>query len=334
MAFQSKSLTGYNSISGSQLCVAQKYIPEIIENLKHAESLCTGPIRIVDYGCSEGRNSLLTFSEAFAEYRKISNRAVEILHTDLPDNSWSTVYHTINDSEESYLKLPNIFYSTLGRSFFSQVVPSSSVHFGYSSYAMHYLSQKQKRNEGEYGWVFPAAKAQGFEDMRHLLGVRLEELVNGGVLQMIVGGREGVDDPEFAKINFGSVKKLLDRGVITSEEFKNYVWHSHPYNVEEMLEVLHGFGDRLEVIKCEFGKENMPEFANFLQSNDVEKFRNDIRMVSKVMMKNTFMGCLERSEEEKLRIFEIAVEESVNVIAELNHTACFEYLVVIIRKLR
>ena len=334
MAFQSKSLTGYNSISGSQLLIAQKFIPEIVNNLTHAESLCTGPIRIVDYGCSEGRNSLLTFASAFSEYRKSSDRPLYISHTDLPDNSWPTVYHTLNDSEESYLNLPNIFYSTLGRSFFGQIVPSNSVHFGYSCYAMHYLSQKQRRNEGEYNWVFPAAKAQALADMRQLLGVRLEELVNGGVLQMIVGGRGGAGDPDYARINFGSAKKLLDRGVITSEEFKNYACHSHPYNMDEMVEILSGFGDRIEVSKCEFGRENMPEFAEFLQTNDMEKFKNDIRRFSRVMMKNTFTNCLDRSEEEKLRIFDMVVEEAVKALDEFNDVACFEYLIVIIKKLR
>ena len=334
MAFQSKSLPGYNSVSSYQLSVSLKYLPDLISSLISSDSLCPAAIRLVDYGCSEGRNSSLVFSEALSAFRKTSDTPVEIIHTDLPDNSWSTVYHTINDSPESYLHLPNIFYSTLGRSFFNQLLPSHSVHLTYSTFAMHYLSQKQVRGEGDCGLIFPAIKPQAFADMRHLLGVRLEELVTGGILHMIVSGRLGQGDSPTGRILFGSAKKLMDRGVITREEFKNYVWHSYPYNVEEILEILEGFEGRIEVIKCEHGRKNIPQYDEYLETNDIEKFVEHTKRVMRVLMKNSFLGCLERSDEEKNRIFEIAMEEAIKALEESNEMTCSEYIFVVIKKIR
>lgn len=332
MAFQSSGLAGYNEVSPNQLKVAQNYLPDLIQLLISSSDLSTGPIQIADYGCSEGQNSMLTFAEAFTEFRKFSSKPIHITHTDLPHNSWTTVYTTINSSEKSYIHLENIYYSTLGKSFFSQLFPSNTIHIGYSSYAMHYLSQKQKRPNGEFGWIFPAIRTQAFADMKQLIEIRIEELVPNGFLQVIVGGRDGENEPIFERILFGSMKNLLDRGVVTSEEFRNYVWHSYPYNTLEITEILQEFSEKIEVLKCEHGSNLDPRYARFLEDKNQENYKNSMVAWVNTMMKNPVFSCLSRNNDEKSEILSKVADEVWGILQSESLPLTCNYIEFIIKK--
>jgi SAM dependent carboxyl methyltransferase len=332
MAFQSKSLSGYNKISLSQLETALKFLPDLVQSLHESGSLAEGNVNIVDYGCSEGKNSIITFYKILEEYRKTSSKPISILHVDLPDNNWSLVNEAMNSSEESYLSLSNIYPSTLGRSFFYQVVPNNTVHMAYSSFALHYLSKKAQREDGEYGWAFKANKAQGYEDMTFIITLRLNELVVGGTLNMIIAAREGENDPDYARYNIGCVKNLLDKGIITNEEFKNYAWHSYPYNAHEILEILSRFGDKIEVIKCEYGKKHYVYYEEYLETHDLELYKTKIVNAIKVLMKNPLLTCLNREDSEKEKILDIAVEELASILDKDTNELHQDYLIVIIKK--
>ena len=317
MAFQSKGLYGYNRVSQSQLQVALKFVPNILSSLESVKSLSSDTIRVVDYGCSEGLNSMITFSSVFKKFRESHSNPVSILHTDLPENNWVAVFNSINLSDDSYLHLDKIFYSTLGRSFFTQLVPNESVHLGYTSYAMHYLSQKQPRDEGEFGWAFNNAKLQGSQDIKHLINLRINELAIGGVFVMIINAREQTaEDPSFARYNFGSVKRLLDRGLIQEKEFRNYVWHSYPYHLSEIEEIISGFHDRVEVLHSEYGKIHFPYYADYLVDKDLVKFKASMTDMMRVMMKNPLFTALERPEAEKQELLETALKEIEAMIDE------------------
>ncbi|CAG9324228.1 unnamed protein product [Blepharisma stoltei] len=50
-------------------------------------------------------------------------------------------FRTIVDSNESYRKVPNTFFSAIGLSFYEQILPEETVHVGFSSSAIHWLSE-------------------------------------------------------------------------------------------------------------------------------------------------------------------------------------------------
>lgn len=79
------------------------------------------PLQIVDYGSSQGRNSLRPIRAAITVLRKRcgEGRPIRVTHTDLPDNDFSTLFHTLNEDADSYLRnQPNVFADAIGRSFF------------------------------------------------------------------------------------------------------------------------------------------------------------------------------------------------------------------------
>ncbi|MCH2221694.1 MAG: class I SAM-dependent methyltransferase, partial [Dechloromonas sp.] len=101
------------------------------------------PIVIADYGAANGHNSLRPLSAAIAVLRRRTrhDHAILVAHTDIPDNDFSALFHTLSDDPESYLHLDNAtFASSIGRSFYDQIVPSKTVSLGWSSWATQWLS--------------------------------------------------------------------------------------------------------------------------------------------------------------------------------------------------
>ena len=63
-------------------------------------------IVVADYGASEGRNSLLPIASALRALRPRAGagRAINVVHTDLPDNDFSALFETLKKDPLSYLK--------------------------------------------------------------------------------------------------------------------------------------------------------------------------------------------------------------------------------------
>src|SRR3546814_20677893 len=96
------------------------------------------PLVIVDYGCSQGRNSMAPMRAAIEALRVRTGegRAVEVVHTDLPSNDFTSFFTTLDDDPGSYLSgKSHVFPSAIGRSYFAPILPPTRVHLGWISYA-------------------------------------------------------------------------------------------------------------------------------------------------------------------------------------------------------
>jgi salicylate 1-O-methyltransferase len=102
------------------------------------------PIVIADYGASTGHNSLLPIGAAIAVLRKRTRpeHSILVAHTDVPDNDFTAMFRTLADDPDTYLRRDAAtFASAVGRSFYSQILPSNSVNLGWSSWAIQWLSR-------------------------------------------------------------------------------------------------------------------------------------------------------------------------------------------------
>ncbi|OBI78079.1 SAM-dependent methyltransferase [Mycobacterium sp. E740] len=102
------------------------------------------PFVIADYGASTGHNSLLPICAAIAVLRNRTrtDHSTLVVHTDVPENDFTALFRTLAEDPDTYLsKDAATFASAIGRSFYSQIMPSSSVHLGWSSWAVHWLSR-------------------------------------------------------------------------------------------------------------------------------------------------------------------------------------------------
>lgn len=136
---------GYNRRSHVQAAGLSPAVP-MLERAARTVSLpdATLPITLADYGASEGRNSLAPLARAIHILRSRigPQRAISVVHTDLPENDFSALFQTLATDPDSYLRNdPAVFPAAIGRSFYEQILPAGSVTLGWSSWAVQWLSR-------------------------------------------------------------------------------------------------------------------------------------------------------------------------------------------------
>jgi salicylate 1-O-methyltransferase len=161
------------------------------------------PIVIADYGAATAHNSLLPIGAAIAVLRKRTRpeHSILVAHTDVPDNDFTAMFRTLSDDPDSYLRKDSAtFASAVGRSFYSQIVPSNSVNLGWSSWAIQWLSRVpapipdhlQVAYSSDEG-VRAAYAKQAARDWHEFIAFRGRELCPGGqlVVMTVAHGEEG-----------------------------------------------------------------------------------------------------------------------------------------------
>ena len=102
-----------------------------------------GSVIIADYGSSQGNNSFQPMTEAITimRNRMVKDLPIAIIHNDQPTNDFSSLFQSVESSPNSYrLGNPNIFSYVTGRSFYDRLFPDNQVSFGWSAWAVQWLS--------------------------------------------------------------------------------------------------------------------------------------------------------------------------------------------------
>jgi hypothetical protein len=189
------------------------------------------PIVIADYGAGTGHNSVLPIGAAISVLRKRTRpeHSILVTHTDLPDNDFTALFRTLADDPDSYLKRDHASFPTaVGRSYYSQILPSNSVHLGWSSWGLQWLARTPvpvgdhllAAYSGD-DRVRAAYARQAAHDWHEFVAFRGRELAPGG--QLVVTTM-GVD--EDGQLGFGplvdammdALTELVGTGVLTAEE--------------------------------------------------------------------------------------------------------------------
>ncbi|XP_011070212.2 probable S-adenosylmethionine-dependent methyltransferase At5g37990 [Sesamum indicum] len=167
-------------------------------DVKHRSS----PFRIADFGCSTGHNS-------FAAMKIITEAIKRKFKTDgqtshIPDFQVFFNDKVTNDFNTLFSSLPpkRLYYATgIPGSFHGRLLPKSSLHFGYSSCSLNWLSKvpKEVADNASPAWirgkihcfgarreVLEAYSNQYAKDVEAFLDARAEELVAGGLMALIV----------------------------------------------------------------------------------------------------------------------------------------------------
>jgi hypothetical protein len=159
----------------------------------------TGALVIADLGAAGGANELEPMRLAIDGLRgRGCERAVSVVHTDIPSNDFSTLFENVEGSPDSYLHQPGVFAFAAGRSFYERIFPGASVTLGWSGIAVHWLSRVPEPVPDHVYCAFATGDAraalarQSAEDWRGFLTARAAELVPGG--QVVVVGGAASDD--------------------------------------------------------------------------------------------------------------------------------------------
>jgi salicylate 1-O-methyltransferase len=189
------------------------------------------PIVIADYGASTGHNSLLPICAAITVLRKRTRpeHSILVAHTDVPDNDFTAMFRTLEDDPDAYLKKDAAtFTSAVGRSFYTQILPSNSVNLGWSSWAIQWLSRVPSSISDHIQVAYSgdddaraAYAKQAASDWHQFIAFRGRELCQGGrlvVLTTAIG-----DDGEFGhrplfRAVLAELADLVAQGLVTEHE--------------------------------------------------------------------------------------------------------------------
>lgn len=202
---------------------------------------------IADYGSSQGKNSMLPMQVAIKGLRRRvgSSRPISVYHIDQPSNDFNVLFAVLDADPDRYiLDDPNVFPSAIGRSFYESVLPPSSVHLGWSSYAAVWLSRVPTLIPGHFialastGPVRAEFDHQAAKDWEVFLSLRARELRPGGRLVVVLpalpedgsSGFQNIMDQANAVLG-----EMVADGAITSEERTRMVIGSYPRRKRDLL---------------------------------------------------------------------------------------------------
>ncbi|WP_261316212.1 class I SAM-dependent methyltransferase [Rhizobium leguminosarum] len=150
------------------------------------------PLTIVDYGSSQGRNSMAPMRVAIdiLRDRRGASVPIEIVHTDLPSNDFSALFSALASDDGSYMMgASNVFPSAIGRSYFEPLLPPQRVHLGWSTWALQWMSGSAIDAQDHVlagmsalPTVISAVAKQQTSDWRRFLQLRSQEMKPGAKL--------------------------------------------------------------------------------------------------------------------------------------------------------
>jgi hypothetical protein len=235
----------YAKLPAGGATLAMPLLGEAIQNV-HIDAGYRSVV-IADYGSSQGKNSLAPMQHAIRNLRgRIGeNRPILVFHVDQPTNDFNALFEVLaTDSERYSLEESNVFPCAVGRSFYQQVLPPQSVHVGWSSYAVVWLSHIPAlipdhfislRSSGSTRAEF---ERQGLQDWSRFLSLRATELVPGGRLVVVLPGIAGDGSSGFENIMDHAnavLAEMVEEGAITSEERARMAIGSHIRRKAELL---------------------------------------------------------------------------------------------------
>lgn len=200
---------------------------------------------LVDYGTADAGTSMPLLKELIATVRAAEpDSPVVVIYEDQSTNDWNSVFARVHNrlphAEPSFLHAGagagRVFVYACGESFYAQCTPASTIDFGYSSTAMHWLTRAPVPMPDALlatltSDVAAAAayRAQAATDWQAIMTQRAIELKPGGAL--VVANFAVDDDGRFlgtsqhaAASMFGSFtqiwRQMAEDGLITRREFE------------------------------------------------------------------------------------------------------------------
>jgi SAM dependent carboxyl methyltransferase len=276
----------YNKNATSQAAGGTLALP-LLEKAARELALDPGdaPIVIADYGSSQGKNSLAPMRAAIAALRGrlLPRRPICIVHVDVAENDFSTLFDVLDAAPDSYVSDdPDVFPSAVGRSFYRPVLPPDHVHLGWSSYAAVWLNRAPTMIPGHFwipastGAVRAAFERQAAQDWEAFLKLRAHELRAGGRLVIALpAARDDGTTPINDRMNHVNavLAEMAADHAITADERARMILLSYPRRKSELLAPFDRRGrfENLVVEYCEVFPVPDPAWVDYQRDLDKEK---------------------------------------------------------------
>ncbi|MBS1695467.1 MAG: SAM-dependent methyltransferase [Actinobacteria bacterium] len=262
----------------------------LFERAAHAVALPSAPqqpIVIADYGASNGHNSLLPICAAIAVLRKRtrSDHSILVTHTDLPDNDFTALFRTLSDDPDSYLRVdPATFPAAVGRSFYTQILPSGTVNLGWSSWAVQWLSRVPAEIPDHVQVAYSADERvrtafarQAAHDWHEFVAFRGRELCPGGRLVVMTMAVDETGEFGYRPLLSALMAELTEmaaQGAITEDELRRMLIPAVARRAQDFLAPFapSGLFERLAVEHLEVFNAEDRFWAQYQKDKDAKSF--------------------------------------------------------------
>ena len=303
-------------------------IPMVEEALLKMDLEEKSNFSFADMGCADGGTSLQMINQLITTLRSNNpNIEVKVHYTDQPNNDYNGLIQTVLGLGHfpSYLETHKRVYPLFSaNTFYNQILPDSSLDFGFSATAMHWLSKKpcdlsqHVHMVGAEGEEYLCFVEQGKKDWETILLHRARELKSGGQLLLLnfcrdekgkyLGNTTGVNMfSNFVKI----WQDFLGHGRISEDEYKRMTLPQYYNTVEEFSAPLKNFdspvyqaGLRLKHIETRITP--CPFAEAFKDHQDAQRFAVEYIPTIRSWNESIFFGALdqERALEDREQIIQ------------------------------
>ncbi|KAH9794462.1 putative S-adenosyl-L-methionine:salicylic acid carboxyl methyltransferase [Citrus sinensis] len=232
-------------------------------DVKSPCSVSSVPFTLADLGCSVGPNTVIAMQN-FMEAIKLKYQDQGPAHSQiLPQFQVFFNDQVLNDFNTLFRSLPQdrqYFAAGVAGSFCGRLFPESSIHFVYSSTALHWLSRvpEELRDRNSAAWnkgrihytsapdeVIKAYSAHFAKDMQIFFDDRAKEIVSGGMMVLIIPASD--DKLPRSQDAFGitfncmasSLMDMVKLGIIAEDEVDSFnipMYCPCPNEMEEVIE--------------------------------------------------------------------------------------------------
>ena len=246
-----------------------------------------GNVTVADYGCGEGKNSMVMVQNALGLLAARGVTDPVVLHNDLPTNDWASLITNLSGATSYRREFPDVRALFAPHEFFERVTLPASITLGTSGSAAHWLSRQPPgldMPQSLFRSDAPPAEcakilAQAQSNWLAFLAARAEELQPGGVLLVQMLGSDGDVSP--IRVSAAGLLKLMnecalqmvDDGDVPQEAYAAYCFPVIPRTTEEATAPIVGaLADRLELLHCGLTCVLSPYQAAFEQTGDAEAY--------------------------------------------------------------
>jgi hypothetical protein len=288
-----------------------------------------GPIVVADYGASHG-NSLRPLRAALDGLRgrpEGGQVAVSVVHTDLPDNDFSSLFETVAHDPDSYAGA-GVFTFAAGRSFYEPLFPDDTVSLGWSATAAVWLREAPcplpdhlfsyaATGDRRQKWARAAA-----DDWATFLRLRSAELRSDAelVVTTLVSGPGYLDWMALIEAGAGDT---LEAGVIDRGELDAMVIPTYIREPDEFFGAVEGAGLPLRLVDSTIQPAPDPAFEAFREHRDAGRYSREAVAAYRAWSAPALMSALDgdRTADERTAVAD-ALYEHTRARLEASPTEC------------
>ncbi|MEM6463535.1 MAG: hypothetical protein AAF724_16645 [Pseudomonadota bacterium] len=305
----------YNENSAPQMASIEHVLPWLDAACSSVDlSDPSAAIRLADFGCSEGRNSVAVMQRMAVRLRQRSALPIETIHSDLPTNDYSQLFALLRPQGRSAFNEPDIFSAVVGGSMYDRLLPARSLHMAFTFNAIAFLSRRPV--ERLPGYIFPngpsalrgigtiseterkAFADQARADLDAFLRVRAAELKPGGKLLIEVFGAgetlrtcDGIYD-----VLNDAILALLEAGTISRDDYDRYYQPVYMRTLDELIAPVVGPGapmaELFQLDRSDTYEIAVPFVETFKQTGDIKtyarEFTNFYRAFTEAVLRDSF----------------------------------------------